>query len=86
MEDDEVLISVAAGQEILDVPGRADRKRIVSRIRGLASEPRPPGSRPLAGDDRLRVRQGDTRIISVIRDDERRVVVVNIGHLRDVYR
>lgn len=61
-----------------------------SRVRGaialLASEPRPPGSRKLSGRDAYRVRVGDYRIIYTIDDPKRIVVVVLIGHRRDVYR
>ncbi|HLU82720.1 MAG TPA: type II toxin-antitoxin system RelE/ParE family toxin [Trueperaceae bacterium] len=61
-----------------------------SRVRGaialLASEPRPPGSRKLSGRDAYRVRVGDYRIIYTIDDPKRIVVVVLIGHRKDVYR
>jgi len=60
------------------------------RVRGaialLASEPRPPSSRKLSGRDAYRVRVGDYRIIYTIDDPKRIVVVVLIGHRRDVYR
>lgn len=62
-----------------------------ARIRGavlkLAANPRPPGARALK--DRhgyLRVRVGDYRIIYTIEDDVLRVIVVRVGHRRDVYR
>ena len=62
---------------------------VASRIRGaielLAVDPRPPASRPLRGRDGYRVRVGDYRIIYSIQDDVLRVVVVTLGHRRDVY-
>ena len=62
---------------------KADRQRIVVRIQGLASEPRPRGSEKLAGyADRYRIRQGSYRIVYFI-DDE---AIYKIGHRRDVYR
>jgi mRNA interferase RelE/StbE len=63
-----------------------DRRRIVSRIQDLASEPRPPGCEKLSGQDRYRVRQGNFRILYEIQDRELTVVVIKIGHRRDVYR
>lgn len=61
-----------------------------ARVRGalalLASEPRPPGSRKLSGRDAYRVRVGDYRIIYVIEDPERLIVVVLVGHRNDVHR
>jgi mRNA interferase RelE/StbE len=86
MDGYEVLITVSAGQEIIDVPKAADRRRIVSRIRGLAADPRPVGSKQLAGDQRMRVRQGDYRIVYEIENETRRVVILKVGHRRDVYR
>ncbi len=64
--------------------------RDVPRIRGalamLATEPRPPAARPLRGRDAWRLRIGDYRIIYTIDDDVLVIVVVTIGHRRDVYR
>lgn len=63
--------------------------QIAQRIRGaialLAEDPRPPGARALRGRPALRVRVGDYRIIYTIADDVLLVVVVTIGHRRDVY-
>jgi mRNA interferase RelE/StbE len=62
---------------------------IARRIRGaialLAEDPRPPASRPLRGRPGLRVRVGDYRIIYTVEDDILLVVVVTLGHRRDVY-
>jgi mRNA interferase RelE/StbE len=63
------------------------RARIRGAILKLAADPRPPGARALK--DRpgyLRVRVGDYRIIYMIEDDVLRVIVVRVGHRRDVYR
>ena len=62
-----------------------DRKRIVQKIRDLATEPRPLGCKKLSGQEKYRIRQGDYRILYEIRDDELIVAVVKIGHRRDVY-
>jgi mRNA interferase RelE/StbE len=58
----------------------------VDRISKLADDPRPPGSEKPAGDDRYRVRQGPYRILYEIDDGARTVVIVKIGHRREVYR
>ncbi|HZX99813.1 MAG TPA: type II toxin-antitoxin system RelE/ParE family toxin [Dermatophilaceae bacterium] len=80
--------------EVLPAAERDLRKvhpQMRARIRGavlkLAAEPRPPGARALK--DRpgyLRVRVGDYRIIYTIEDEVLRVIVVRVGHRRDVYR
>lgn len=62
------------------------RARIHGAIELLAVDPRPPSSRPLRGRDGYRVRVGDYRIIYTIEDDVLLVVVVTLGHRRDVYR
>ncbi len=62
------------------------RPRIQGAIALLAENPRPPASRPLRGRPGYRVRVGDYRIIYVVADDLLLVVVVALGHRRDVYR
>ena len=65
---------------------KKDVKRIISAIRGLASEPRPPGAKKLSGQDRYRIRQGNYRILYTIEDEKLIVCVVRLGNRRDVYR
>lgn len=62
-----------------------DRKRIIAKIRSLADDPRPPGSKKLSGQEKYRIRQGDFRILYQIHDGELIIVVVKVGHRRDVY-
>jgi len=63
------------------------RRRIVRRLEALEDNPRPDGVEKLAGvDDLYRVRVGTYRIVYAIRDRELVVIVVRIGHRRDVYR
>ena len=61
------------------------RRRIQGAITLLAEDPRPPAARPLRGRPGLRVRVGDYRIIYTVADDVLLIVVVTIGHRRDVY-
>ena len=64
-----------------------DQRRIAKKIDSLATTPRPAGCRKLAGpDDFYRVRVGDYRVIYAIEDRRLLVLVVRIGHRRDVYR
>ena len=63
------------------------RRRVTRAIRGLSEVPRPQGAVLLSGRDRIwRVRMGDYRILYRIHDDVLLVVVVRVGHRRDVYR
>lgn len=62
-----------------------DRRRVQGAIALLAHDPRPPSARALQGRPGLRVRVGDYRIIYTVEDDVLLVVVVRLGHRRDVY-
>jgi mRNA interferase RelE/StbE len=61
------------------------RPRIEGAIALLAEDPRPPASRPLRGHPGYRVRVGDYRIIYTVQDNVLLIVVVTLGHRREVY-
>lgn len=64
----------------------AGRRRVQAAIDLLADDPRPPSARQLLGGaGEWRVRTGDFRIVYEIRDAELIVLVVKVGHRRDVY-
>jgi mRNA interferase RelE/StbE len=63
-----------------------DRRRIQGAVALLAHDPRPPGARALQGRPGFRVRVGDYRIIYTIDDGVLLIVVVTVGHRREVYR
>lgn len=81
-----LLIKPSARKELVAVATKKDRQRIVRLIQSLAEEPRPPGCQKLSGYDRYRIRQGNYRILYQIQDNKLVVVVVRIGHRREVYR
>jgi mRNA interferase RelE/StbE len=57
------------------------------KLDALQEEPRPVGVEKLAGAENLyRVRVGDCRIVYAIRDRELVVIVIRIGHRREVFR
>lgn len=62
-----------------------DHDRIRGAIALLAHNPRPPSARALQGRPGLRVRVGDYRIVYTVHDDVLLVLVVTLGHRRDVY-
>lgn len=64
---------------------RQDQGRIRGAIALLAASPRPPGAKALRGREGLRIRVGDYRIVYTVEDDRLLVVVVTLGHRRDVY-
>jgi mRNA interferase RelE/StbE len=81
-----VFIKPSAVKEIEAIDGKKDRERVVSRIRDLANDPRPPGCEKLSGQEKYRVRQGDHRIVYAVEDKKSVVTVVKVGHRREIYR
>jgi len=62
-------------------------RRIATAIDSLRTNPRPSGVAALHGESGLlRIRVGDYRIIYTVHDEVLTVLVVTIGHRRDVYR
>lgn len=80
-----LLLKPSAIKEIEAIP-RKERSRIVSKIQGLSENPRPPGCEKLSGEEKYRLRQGWYRIVYSIDDKAREVLVVKVGHRREVYR
>jgi len=78
-------IKKSAAKELAAIPRKADRRRIVARIEGLADDPRPDGCRKLSGSERYRIRQGRYRIVYTIEDDVLVVYVIKIGDRKNVY-
>ncbi len=79
-----VLITKSASKELEAIPEK-DRRRIIERIRGLSSEPRPFGVEKLSGDDKYRIRQGNFRILYEILDRDLVVTVIRITEAIHVY-
>jgi mRNA interferase RelE/StbE len=74
-----VLIKPSAVKELEGLTLKA-RRKLVTKIQSLSTEPCPPGSEKLSGQERYRIRQGDYRAIYSIDDREQSVLVVKIGH------
>jgi mRNA interferase RelE/StbE len=62
------------------------RDRIAAAIDRLGLDPRPADAAKLAGRGDYRVRVGDYRVVYVVDDDERVVIIARIAHRREVYR
>jgi mRNA interferase RelE/StbE len=62
------------------------QRRIIAKIETLADNPRPPSAIKMSGHDVYRLRVGDYRVIYAIADEQLVVLVVEIGHRRDIYR
>jgi mRNA interferase RelE/StbE len=86
MSDYRIELSATAEKQFRKLPKSAQR-RLAITINSLASDPRPRGSRRLQGyEDVYRVRSGVYRIIYSIMDKRLLIIVLKIGHRKDIYR
>ncbi len=59
---------------------RVDQRRVVNAIVALAADPRPPGSRKLAGyDDVFRIRVGRYRVLYSVSGKKLVIIILKIG-------
>jgi mRNA interferase RelE/StbE len=66
---------------------RQIRARIANRIDALAENPRPQGVKKIEGEEELyRLRVGDYRILYQVKAKVLLVLIVGVGHRREVYR
>ena len=66
---------------------RVAQRRVQAAIELLATGPRPGGAKMLVGGDgEWRVRTGDYRIVYEIHDGVLLILVVAVGHRRDIYQ
>ena len=82
----EVLLSKAARKQLDSLPTVIHNK-IIEDIYRLAEVPRPAGCKKLKGyNHSYRIRVGDYRIIYEIEDKILRILVIAIGHRKDIYK
>jgi mRNA interferase RelE/StbE len=66
---------------------KRDRNRLVEAIQRLADRPRPHGARKLQGYDAVyRIRVGQYRVVYEILEDRVIVIVLKVGHRKDIYK
>ena len=81
----EIEFKQSVDKDVRGIPA-SDLRKILQRIDALRDEPRPPGSVKLAGEPYHRIRQGDYRIVYEIQDTKLVILVIKVGHRREVYR
>jgi mRNA interferase RelE/StbE len=82
----EVALKPSTARELRKLP-KPIQKRIGKKIDELAENPRLPDAKALAGAEGfLRVRAGEYRIVYTVQDRALIVLVVRIGHRRNIYR
>jgi mRNA interferase RelE/StbE len=81
-----VLVERSAEKDLRKLPLDV-RSRVADALRSLAKDPRPVGSRKLAGTKHdWRIRVAAYRVIYEIADSIRVVRVYRVRHRREVYR
>jgi mRNA interferase RelE/StbE len=80
-----IVITPKAQREIKSLP-RAIQDRIRPAIRALRDNPYPPGMQKLKViEDHYRIRVGDYRVVYAVEGEHVLVIVVTVGHRKDVY-
>ncbi len=81
-----VLLERAAERDLSRLSSEI-HNRIINAMQALATNPRPPGCRKLAGSENdWRIRVGAYRVVYEIADQIRVVRVNRVRHRREVYR
>ena len=66
---------------------REAQKRLSTKIEALREDPFPPGSKKMAAiPDTWRIRAGDYRVVYQVHRGALIVLVLTVGHRKDVYR
>lgn len=85
MEKYKVYLTSSAEKTLRNLP-KKDIRRIIAKLESLSIDPYPDGCRKLSGEeDTYRVRAGIYRIIYELNSGELIVIVLKIGHRKDVY-
>jgi mRNA interferase RelE/StbE len=80
-----IIFARSARKELESLSDRLG-ERILDRIEGLATDPRPQRCAKLVGaDDLWRIRVGDYRVIYAINDGEQLIDVIAVRHRKDAY-
>ena len=86
MDSYNVELAKSAEKELRRIDGRYI-PRIFAAVESLAKEPRPVGCKKLSGSDHTyRIRIGTYRVIYDIQESRLLVLVIKIGHRKDVYQ
>lgn len=80
-----IELKPAARKALLTIE-KKDQLRIYAALELLADNPRPPLAIKIKGSKYFRVRVGDFRILYSIDSGRLIILVIDIGHRREIYR
>ena len=75
-----------AASKSLERLEKKDQLRIYAAIELLGDNPRPPLAAKIKGSDYFRVRVGDFRILYLIDSGRLIILIIDVGHRREIYR
>ncbi len=81
----EIEIERSALKTLEKIP-TADKNKVIKAIECLAQNPRPVGAKKLIGRAGWRIRIGRYRVIYEIQDHVCYILVLDIGHRKEIYR
>ena len=81
----QVILPKSAQKELDRLPDEITN-RILARLSALETNPRPVDVKKIKGRDAWRIRVSDYRVIYEIHDRALQVIVITVGHRREVYR
>lgn len=86
MSNFRVELSATAERQLRKLE-RNDQVQVVGAIQRISTNPRPRGSRKLRGyEDVFRIRTGVFRIIYSIEKGRLLIIILKLGHRKDIYR
>ena len=86
MANYKIQVSSTAEKSLNSIP-KKDLLKIIEAIKKLAIDPFPFGSRKLSGEDKIyRIRQGNYRIIYEVEGKLLLILILKIGHRKDIYK
>ena len=75
-----------ASKDFIALP-QSIQLRFEEKIEGLSKNPKPQGVQKLKGEEHLyRIRVGDYRLVYKIRDSILLILILKIGHRKEIYR
>jgi mRNA interferase RelE/StbE len=81
----QVILPKSVQKELDRLPDEIEN-RILARLADLETNPRPTDTKKLKGRNAWRIRIGDYRVIYEIYDRDLRVILIAVGHRREIYR
>ncbi len=81
----QIILPRSVQKELNRLPDEA-ASRILARLAALEANPRPADVKKLKGRDAWRIRVGDYRVIYEIHDRVLQILVITVGHRREIYR